>query len=622
MQIRVAAAATAPLTPQVTLGNLQTVFAKTAAKRGVFEVSQDQIIVPQAAYNSAYNQTYPTALNKQYVFINTTSFNFRPIDANGVLQTAVTLPQEPKAAHDEMGGVYDPIYGRMTTMLGLEMPATTATISQFLPYGYNSPPTELLKVTDITATPVVTLGDGTQIWKIIHNGVDTHTIHTHLFTAQIINRVGWAGEMMPPDANELGFKDTYRMNPLEQLFLALRPVMWNSTQVPFLDKIPNSVRLIDPTKPEGAVLDEPAPAGWFDPIGGQAITQILNHKVNFGWEYVWHCHILAHEEMDMMHSLCAAIPPKAPSGLTATKLNAPLRIRLNWTDNSANETKFTIQRATNAAFTTNLITSGSVGAGITTFTDSGVNSNTTYYYRVIANNVVGDTQVYNGIINAGGTTFQTISADSVPSNTANTSGGGGPTAPSNLTLAKVVGSNSIALTWRDNSNNETSFIVYESVNGGGFTARRTVTRTAGETTSVGGNVTWTETVATANGVYAFFVVAVNAAGQSGQSNTASTANLPAPATNLAGVRTTLPERITLTWTDNSNNETSFVVYRSVNGGAFTGYRTITRTAAQTTAVGGTVTYVDGSVNGGTTYRYYVRAVNATGTYQSSTIVVP
>ena len=39
--------------------------------------------------------------------------------------------------------------------------------------------------------------------------------------------------------------------------------------------------------------------------------------MNFGWEYVWHCHILSHEEMDMMRPQSAAVPPIAPKGLTA-----------------------------------------------------------------------------------------------------------------------------------------------------------------------------------------------------------------------------------------------------------------------------------------------------------------
>jgi len=292
--------------------------------------------------------------------------------------------------------------------------------------------------------------------------------------------------------------------------------MLNSTQVPFLDKIPNSVRLIDPTKPDGAVLDAPAPAGWFDPIGGNAITQILNHEVNFGWEYVWHCHILAHEEMDMMHSLAAAIPPKAPSGLSAVSKTSPLRAVLTWTDNSANETGFTIQRATNSAFTTNLLTLGSVGAGIVTYTDSTITLNNSYYYRVVANNRVGDTEVYDGILNAGNTTFQTVQADSKPSNTAAlNSTATVPTAPSNLNgMAVRINGNTaqdrVTLTWNDNSNNETGFQIQRSLSN---------TFTSSSTFSVGVNVrTFTQNVSRP-GTYYYRVRAINATGNSAWSNT-------------------------------------------------------------------------------------------------------
>ena len=64
-------------------------------------------------------------------------------------------------------------------------------------------------------TPIESPSDGTQIWKITHNGVDTHPIHFHLFNVQVINRVGWDGTIRPPDPNELGWKETVRMNPLE-----------------------------------------------------------------------------------------------------------------------------------------------------------------------------------------------------------------------------------------------------------------------------------------------------------------------------------------------------------------------------------------------------------------------
>ena len=246
---------------------LEEVFAKTDIKRGVFEASQDTIIIPQAAYNSAYNVTnLPEDAASAYVQLNEFSKTFQPIDENGVLQPPVTLHIEPKALQDEMGEVYDTGYGRMSGMLGLEFPVTSSNFSQFVVYGYASPPVEIIKGTaNLNTTPIGSLNDGTQIWKITHNGVDTHTIHTHLFSAQLINRVAWDGALIPPDPNELGWKETFRVNPLEHTIIALRPNIPTPSQVPF--EVPNSVRLIDPTMPEGAELMPPPPAGWFDPLG-------------------------------------------------------------------------------------------------------------------------------------------------------------------------------------------------------------------------------------------------------------------------------------------------------------------------------------------------------------------
>ena len=39
-----------------------------------------------------------------------------------------------------------------------------------------------------------------------------------------------------------------------------------------------------------------------DPITGNPGT-FVNDVVNFGWEYVWHCHLLGHEENDMMRPI-------------------------------------------------------------------------------------------------------------------------------------------------------------------------------------------------------------------------------------------------------------------------------------------------------------------------------
>ena len=89
-------------------------------------------------------------------------------------------------------------------------------------YGYAEPPTEVIK-TSIQGTQIGTLTDGTQIWKISHNGVDTHPIHFHLFDVQVLNRVAWDGFMRLPDENELGWKDTVKMAPLEDTIVALKP---------------------------------------------------------------------------------------------------------------------------------------------------------------------------------------------------------------------------------------------------------------------------------------------------------------------------------------------------------------------------------------------------------------
>jgi len=137
MQIRVGTNVTAP-TPDVTLANLEAVFAKTASKRGVFEVTQDPIIIPQAAYNSAYNNTFPSDAASQYLQIADTAKTFQPINEQGVLQPAVTLPLEMKAMHDEMGGVYDTLFGRMSGMLGLSHP--TSPVHVLLPTALRARP--------------------------------------------------------------------------------------------------------------------------------------------------------------------------------------------------------------------------------------------------------------------------------------------------------------------------------------------------------------------------------------------------------------------------------------------------------------------------------------------------
>jgi hypothetical protein len=192
------------------------------------------------------------------------------------------FPMKAKAIQDEMGEVFDD-YGRMSAKLGLEVPFTNAGTQNFNLQNYVDPPTEVVKPGEI------------QIWKITHNGVDTHPMHFHLFEVQVINRVAWDGFIDLPDPNELGWKDTVRISPLQDTIVALRPKV---PTVPFA--LPNSVRPLNPEAPLGSTMGFSSIDPW---TGAPIVPAQTNQLYNFGHEYVWHCHILSHEENDMMRSI-------------------------------------------------------------------------------------------------------------------------------------------------------------------------------------------------------------------------------------------------------------------------------------------------------------------------------
>jgi parallel beta-helix repeat protein len=79
-------------------------------------------------------------------------------------------------------------------------------------------------------------------------------------------------------------------------------------------------------------------------------------------------------------------PPAAPSGLAATAL-AKRKIRLNWLDNSTNESSFRIERSAGGGAWTLVAT---VKANSTTWTQSSLTAGVTYSYRVSASNASGN----------------------------------------------------------------------------------------------------------------------------------------------------------------------------------------------------------------------------------------
>jgi len=321
-------------------------------------------------------------------------------------------------------------HGRMNATMSVEIPNTNGTNQTTIPYGYIDPPTEVVNtnagadalvptVVAGVSEPLAMLPDGTQIWRFTHNGVDTHSLHFHMFNLELINRVGWDGAIRPPDANEMGWKETIRMSPLEDVFVAIKPIVPN---LPW--PLPNSIRPLDVTSALEAGPPTVAHPQYtnVDPNGNP--VNVFNHLINFGWEYVYHCHLLGHEENDMMRPMLIGVAPVSPSNVTATS-TVTGTADVTFTDNSPNETGFTVQRSVNggawvdaglpilrAAPVLNadfsVTDAGRTTATVETFHDTGLTVGAAVAYRVIANDLVGDTTTP-------GYAAYTQSVDSVPS---------------------------------------------------------------------------------------------------------------------------------------------------------------------------------------------------------------
>jgi len=188
-----------------------------------------------------------------------------------------------------------------------------------------------------------------------------------------------------------------------------------------------------------------------------------------------------------------SVAPNAPGNLVATASPPspnPPTVNLTWTDNSANENSFLVDRALDASFPTDGVTTVTVGANVTTFVDTTVGPKTTYYYRVFARNAVGTSTASN--------TALVVTAGEIPE------------APSNLVIGRTT-KNSIAMSWADNSANEAGFYI-ERLNGAAWT----------QVGMVGANLTtYTEPGLARKTTYTYRVQAFNADGVSAYTASAS-----------------------------------------------------------------------------------------------------
>lgn len=162
---------------------------------------------------------------------------------------AVNVIRENKTLNEDFDQ-----YGRLIQRLGTDQGLYKDSFGR----NYEDSPTEVYQDGD------------TVMWDIFNTTGDTHPMHFHLANVQVVGKapfdvVGIPGrEFEPPEPNYRGWKETVRMNPGEVTRVIMR---FKLPTVPF--KIPGSPR-----------------------------TGMLNAH-----EYVWHCHILEHEEHDMMRPL-------------------------------------------------------------------------------------------------------------------------------------------------------------------------------------------------------------------------------------------------------------------------------------------------------------------------------
>ena len=147
-----------------------------------------------------------------------------------------------------------------------------------------------------------------------------------------------------------------------------------------------------------------------------------------------------------------ATVPTAPTGLATVADSSALAIDLTWTDTSVTETAYAVDRSTNGSTWT--LSIATLGANSQAYSDSSVQPNTLYYYRVRATNSSGS---------------------SLPSNSASTTSPNGPPpplAPSGLTASVKGGGGGqkVALTWKNNAANGTvtNIVVDRSTNGGAW----------------------------------------------------------------------------------------------------------------------------------------------------------
>lgn len=241
--------------------------------------------------------------------------------------------------------------------------------------------------------------------------------------------------------------------------------------------------------------------------------------------------------------------PAIPGALTATGV-AHNKVALEWADNSNNETGFEIVRSAtvNGAY----LSVGAVAVNVTSFTDSGLAAQTTYFYKIRA-------------IGAGGESDFTEAASATTLSAPLT-----PAAPSQL-QATASANNSVSLSWNDNASNETNYRVYRSTDNVNFTLIATLQANVNA---------YIDASASPSILYYYYVAGSNAAGTGEHSNVAQVrAGNTAPVIAEIGdilVKTAETVNRDITITDDPGdsltvtiaNKPSFVALQRISAGTY------------------------------------------------------